>query len=124
MRLSDEEFGTVFEEAIRSSPKGFGRYLDELAIDVESMPDAATCEEVGVRDPRMLLGLYRGTPLTQRHVEAPYRYPERIVIYKDNIERMCRSRRRMIEQIRKRVLQEIGRHFGLDEQQLRELGYG
>ena len=124
MRLSDDEFEAVVDEAIRSIPDGFNHYLEELVVDIEPMPDAATCEDVGVRDPRTLLGLYRGTPLTERHVEAPYRYPERIVIYKDNIERMCRSRHRMIDQIRKTVLHEIGHHFGLDEHQLRELGYG
>ncbi|GMU23808.1 MAG: hypothetical protein AMXMBFR13_38860 [Phycisphaerae bacterium] len=124
MHLSDEEFELVVEDAIASIPEGFHRYLEDLAIDVEDMPDELTCEEVGVRDPRGLLGLYRGTPLTHRHVEDPYRYPERIVIYQRNIERMCKSRRQMVDQIRKTVLHEIGHHFGLSERQLRELGYG
>jgi len=111
------------DEAVRSIPPGFNRYLEELVIDVEDMPDEATCEELNLRDTRTLLGLYRGTPLTHRHVDAPYRYPERIVIYQRNIERMCRSKRRMVTQIRRTVLHEIGHHFGLSERQLRELGY-
>jgi len=124
MRLSDEEFEAIVEEAIRSIPAGFDKYLDEIAIDIEPMPDDATCEEMELRDRRSLLGLYRGTPLIDRHVEQPYRYPERIVIYQRNIERLCRSKRAMVRQIRKTVLHEIGHHFGLDEHQLRELGYG
>ncbi len=124
MRLSDEEFEAVVEEAVESIPAGFNRYLEEIVVDVEEMPDEATCREVGVRDPRSLLGLYRGTPLTLRQVEVPYRYPERIVIYQRNVERVCRSKRRMVEQIRRTVLHEIGHHFGLNERQLRELGYG
>ena len=87
------------------------------------MPDEAVCRELKIRNPRSLLGLYRGTPLPRRHVDAPYRYPERIVIYKANIERICRSRNQMIEQIRRTVLHEVGHHFGLDEQQLRQLGF-
>lgn len=124
MRMSDEEFADVVEEAIASIPEGFAEYLEDVAIDVEDMPDRRTCEDVGIDDPRTLLGLYRGTPLTDRNVEAPYRYPDHIVIYQRNIERFARSRRKMIEQIRKTVLHEIGHHFGLDETQLRELGYG
>jgi len=124
MLLSNEEFERVVEEAIESIPPGFDQYLDEIAIDIEDMPDQAICDEVGVRDRRHLLGLYRGTPLTRRQVEQPYRYPERIVIYQRNIERQCRSRRQMVQQIRKTVLHEIGHHFGLNERQLRELGYG
>ena len=124
MHLSEEEFEAVIEQAIESIPPGFNKYLEEIVVDVEDMPDEATCRQVGIRDPRTLLGLYRGTPLNQRHVEAPYRYPERIVIYKLNIERMCRSKQKMVAQIRKTVLHEIGHHFGLSERHLRELGYG
>lgn len=123
MRLSDEAFATVVEEAVASIPAGFSRYLEDLAVDIELMPDKETCESLHLRDPRSLLGVYHGTPLTRRHVEDPCRYPERIVIYQRNIERMCRSKRRMVEQIRRTVLHEIGHHFGLSEQQLRELGY-
>ncbi|HPD30624.1 MAG TPA: metallopeptidase family protein [Sphaerochaeta sp.] len=121
--MSDDEFELVVDEAIQSIPEGFHRYLQDIAVDIEEMPDEDTCREMGIGDPRSLLGLYRGTPLTERHVEDPYRYPERIVIYKQNIERMCKDRRRMIRQIRKTVLHEVGHHFGLDERQLRELGY-
>ena len=110
-------------EALDSIPEGFHKYLQEVAVDVEDMPDAAVCRDLKIRDPRTLLGLYHGTPLTKRHVEAPFRYPERIVLYKANIENMCRSRARMVEQIRKTVLHEVGHHFGLGERQLRELGY-
>jgi predicted Zn-dependent protease with MMP-like domain len=124
MRLSDEEFEMVVEDAIASVPEGFTRYLEDLAIDIEDSPDELTCQELCLRDPRGLLGLYRGIPLTSRHVEDPYRYPERIVIYQRNIERVCRTREQMVEQIRKTVLHEIGHHFGLNERQLRELGYG
>jgi len=124
MHLSEEEFEAVVDQAIQSIPAGFDCYLEDLVVDVEDMPDRATCEQLGVGDPRSLLGLYRGTPLTNRNVQAPYRYPERIVIYQRNIERVCRSKRRMLAQIRKTVLHEIGHHFGLTEHQLRELGYG
>lgn len=124
MRVSDDEFDQLVERAIDSIPEGFLPYLDEIAIDVEDAPTPATCRDLDIEDPRGLLGYYHGTPLPHRHVEAPYRYPERIVIYKRNIERMCRTRPQIVSQIRKTVLHEIGHHFGLDEAQLRALGYG
>lgn len=123
MHLSDEDFELVVEDAISSIPEGFSRYMEDLAVDIEEMPDETTCKEMRVRDPRGLLGLYRGTPLTKRHVDDTYRYPERIIIYQRNIERICRSREQMVDQIRKTVLHEIGHHFGLSERQLRDLGY-
>lgn len=124
MRLSDKAFEAIVDEAVQSIPEGFHSYLQDIAIDIEDLPDQATCEDVSVSDPRALLGLYRGTPITERHSDTPYRYPERIIIYQRNIERMCRTRRQMVEQIRKTVLHEVGHHFGLTEQQLRDLGFG
>lgn len=124
MHISDEAFEAVVDDALRSIPAGFHRYLEEIVVDIEDMPDAEVCEDLALDDPRGLLGLYHGVPLTNRSVSAPYQFPERIVIYRRNIQRMCRTRRQMVEQIRKTVLHEIGHHFGLTEQNLRELGFG
>jgi len=124
MRMDEETFSEIVEEALDSIPEGFRGYLKAIVVDIEDQPDEATCREMDIRDPRELLGLYHGIPLTERHVDAPYRYPERIVIYQRNIERICRNRRQMINQIRKTVLHEVGHHFGLTEKHLRDLGYG
>lgn len=123
MQMTNEEFQDVVQEALDSVPEGFHQYLHDIAVDIEDEPDDATCREMKLRNPRELLGLYRGVPLTQRHVEDPYRYPERIIIYQKNIERICRTRQQMLSEIRKTVLHEVGHHFGLNERQLRELGF-
>ena len=124
MRMDEETFAEIVQEALESIPEGFRDYLKDIAVDVEDLPNEATCRQMKVRDRRELLGLYHGTPLTERHVEAPYRFPERIVIYQGNIERICRNRRQMVNQIRKTVLHEIGHHFGMDEEDLDDVGYG
>jgi len=87
------------------------------------MPEVGDCEAGGVDDPRDLLGLYHGTPLTERSLEHGVQLPDRIVIYQRNIERMCRSRSQILREVRKTVFHEIGHHFGLDEDDLAELGY-
>ena len=123
MNVSTDEFRALVERALDGLQEQFLPYLEDLAVDVEPMPDEATLRSVGLTDPRSLLGLYHGTPLTRRSVEHTVRWPERIVIYQRNIERACRTRRQIIHQVRKTVLHEIGHHFGLDEQDLEELGY-
>ena len=72
----------------------------------------------------VLLGYYQGVPLTQKSVSAPFEYPERILIFQANIEACCRTRKEIVQQVRKTVLHEIGHHFGMDEDDLEELGYG
>ena len=123
MRLSEEAFAEVVDEALQDIPEAFKPTLANVVIDVEPMPDRETCRAIGIRNPRALLGLYRGTPLTKRSVEHIAQLPDHITIYQRNIERVCRTRRRMIEQIRRTVFHEVGHHFGMNEQQLRELGY-
>jgi predicted Zn-dependent protease with MMP-like domain len=124
MQLSGDAFSEVVRQALEGIPEGFRPYLEGVAVDVEDEPEEQVWRSLGLAGPRNLFGLYRGTPLTRRHVAAPYRYPDRIVIYQRNIERVCRSRPSMIRRIRQTVLHEVGHHFGLSEQQLRELGYG
>lgn len=123
MRLSQNEFIELVEQALTDIPEALKGYLRDVAIDVEEMPDRRACDQAGVRLPRTLLGLYRGTPLTERSVEQSGRLPDRITIYQRNIERMCRTREQIVEQVRKTVFHEVGHHFGLDEDDLDELGY-
>ena len=124
MRSSPEEFRKLVDQALDELPEQFLPYMEGLAVDIEPMPDQATLRSVGLKDPRALLGLYHGVPLTERSVQQTFRWPERIVIYQDNIQRICRTRRQIVRQIRKTVLHEVGHHFGLTEQDLDELGYG
>jgi predicted Zn-dependent protease with MMP-like domain len=124
MRLSSEEFGGLVEEALRAIPEEFERYLRDVVVEVEPMPDARSCREAELDDPTELLGLYHGTPLTERSVEHALALPDRITIYQQNIERVCHTRREIVDEIRLTVLHEIGHHFGLDEDELDELGYG
>ena len=67
-----------------------------------------------------LLGLYEGVPLTERRDE-PYR-PDRISIYRRNIEAMSSSPRVQAKVVRDTVIHEIAHHFGISDERLDELG--
>ncbi len=123
MRFTTDEFIELVELALTDIPEAFAAYLRDVTIDVEPMPDRQACREAGIANPRTLLGLYRGTPLTGRSVEHNARLPDRITIYQHNIERMGRTREQIVDQVRTTVFHEIGHHFGLDEDDLDELGY-
>jgi predicted Zn-dependent protease with MMP-like domain len=123
MPLSDEEFDGVIQDAIDRLPEQFRERLDEVIIDVMDLPDRDMLREMKVARSG-LLGLYRGVPLPERSVNQIVEMPARIILFKKNIERYCRDRDEMIDQIRVTLLHEIGHHFGFDEQDLDELGYG
>jgi predicted Zn-dependent protease with MMP-like domain len=123
IHISDDEFDQVVEEALESIPDEFEPYLDNVLIEVRPRPDRTLIKTRRV--PRSLLGLYVGVPLEEQGPEhLRTALPDRILIFRDNLRRVCRTRDELIAQIRVTVLHEIGHHFGLDEDRLEELGYG
>ena len=70
----------------------------------------------------LILGLYQGVPLNRRS-HFSMGMPDKISIYKRNIERVCASAVEVRSQVQKTVMHEIGHHFGLNERQIREAGY-
>jgi predicted Zn-dependent protease with MMP-like domain len=124
MKLDPEQFARLVEQALGEVPAQFEPHLANVVIDIEASPDRETLESDELDDPRELLGLYHGTPLTERGAEAEPMLPDRIVLYRQNILLACESEEEIIQEIRTTVLHEIGHHFGLDEDELDELGYG
>ena len=123
IRFSDEEFEELVAEALDSVPAEFLPYLENVIVEVADLPDRETARGLGLKSRRHLLGLYHGVPLTERSVTFSGRLPDRIVLYKLNIEDCSRSREHVVEQVRTTVLHEVGHHFGLDEDELDEKGY-
>jgi predicted Zn-dependent protease with MMP-like domain len=123
IRFSRRAFEELVDRALQEIPASFARYLQNVTIEVEPLPDRASCEMAEVDDPRYLLGFYHGTPLTERSLEMTGAMPDRISIYQRNIEDCCETPEEVMEEIRVTVLHEIGHHFGLSEEDLEELGY-
>lgn len=122
MRVSRATFEQQVTRALEAIPGGFRRFFENLIIEIEDRPDAATCDDLQLDDPRELLGLYRGTPLTDRSVESPD-LPDRVTLYQRNIEAECDTEDELADEIRTTLLHEIGHFFGLDEQDLDDAGY-
>ncbi|RLV47749.1 metallopeptidase family protein [Nocardioides mangrovicus] len=71
-----------------------------------------------------LLGLYEGVPLTERDSSYTFREPDRITVFSRPLLAMCADEAELVEQVRITVVHEIAHHFGIDDDRLRELGYG
>ena len=123
MRLRDEEFAALVQQAVDRLPEEFAAHLHDVAIDIAPAPDADTLRRYDVPRADELLGLYVGVPLTQRSVEHGPRPPDRILIFQHNIEAMCRTRAEVVDEVYRTVFHEIGHHFGLDEDDLFEVGF-
>jgi predicted Zn-dependent protease with MMP-like domain len=122
--VSKERFGELVEQALAELPSPFDEYIEEVPVELRDRPTLRQLQSVGLDSNHLLLGLYDGVPLTQRSVEQSGVRPPVIYIFRDHIELACRSEQELVEQVRKTVLHEVGHHFGMNEQDLDELGYG
>jgi predicted Zn-dependent protease with MMP-like domain len=121
MRVSKEEFEALVEEALEQLPEEFKAALDNVAVMVEEEPSDEDLEgvEIDPEDPDRddLLGLYQGTPLTER--DGFYSaLPDRVLIFRGPILRACETRRQVIREVRETVQHELGHYFGLEEDEL------
>ena len=119
--MSVEDFESAVDDAIDQIPDRLARAMNNVAIFVMEEFEPGPGEEA---DPD-LLGLYEGTPLTERDSwwDAGS-LPDRISIFRQPLLRMCGSREELVEEILVTVIHEVAHHFGIDDERLHELGWG
>lgn len=112
--MERDEFDAVVRNVVKGLPRLLRRKLDNVDIVIEEDPIA----QAG------LLGLYQGVPLKHRGVWYGNVLPDRITLFKANIERLARRPEDVAPLIADVLIHEIGHHLGFDEETLRELGIG
>ena len=122
--VSKARFGELVEQAIAELPEQFAAFLDEVPIEIRQRPSKEMLKKLGLREDELLLGLYTGQSLLDRSVTDMARMPNVIFIFQEDVELVSDSEADLVREIRTTVLHEIGHHFGMDEADLDELGYG
>ena len=116
------EFETLVAEALDSLPDEIQAWLDNVVVVVGERPTREQLAGVGLGPRHSLFGLYVGVPKTHRGFTYGEAVPDKIIIFRQPIEEVCRTPEQIRDQVRRTVLHEIGHHFGLDEGQLRDAG--
>src|SRR5918911_2377741 len=117
-----DDFYELVEQALEGLPQELCALLENVAIVVDDWPEYST-PLVSYDLGDTLYGLYEGVPLTQRGAEYYGTLPDKITIFRGNLERDFLGDE-LEEKIRVTVVHEIAHHFGLDENRLEELGWG
>jgi predicted Zn-dependent protease with MMP-like domain len=139
-REERDRFDALLERVLATLPPRLHELLEEAPLIVEDGPSRELLEEIGMGDAEgeILCGLHSGTPLTERSVSHGHDHPETIHLFRAGIIEMAGGwepwvtddgeevggEERVQEEIRITLLHEIGHHFGLEEEDLEELGYG
>lgn len=127
-------FDDLLESVLAELPSRVTDLLEEIPLIVEDYPSDDVLDDLGV-DPDddtaidNLCGLHSGIPLTERSVMHSGTMPDTIHVFRNGVLNLATGPDGYVDeaelrrQIRITVLHEIGHHFGLDEDDLRNLGY-
>lgn len=113
--VSRADFERLVEQALDDVPGELADLVRNVAVVVEDHPPP---------DDPGLLGLYEGTPLTERDSWYGGVLPDTITIFRLPLLAMCHDADEVRREVVVTVVHEIAHHFGIDDARLHELGYG
>ena len=118
--IEDVLFRQAVAEALDNLPRSIREYVSDVPVLIEDYPsdDLLGRENVSPQ----ILGIYLGVPRTESEVSAQPAHLTQVILFKKNLEKLCRDRDDLIEQIQVTVRHEIGHHLGLSEEDLERLG--
>ncbi len=114
IEMARDRFEDLVAAALDEVPAELSAAMDNCVVLVEDDPP---------HDDPHLLGVYVGTPLTDRDQGYTMALPDRITIFRNPILTMCTSEDEVVEEVHITVVHEIAHHFGIDDDRLHELGY-
>lgn len=107
-----DRFEELVVDALDRLPYSLAARIDNVAVCVEPHHPSED-----------LLGLYEGTPLTEREVYGNMELPDTITLYRDPICAVSADEGELTDQVRITVVHEVAHHFGIDDDALEDLGW-
>src|SRR5262249_6103375 len=114
-------FEGLVAEALQSIPIRFRAAMKNIVIVVEDEPSRDLLRELEIDPPDTLLGLYQGTPLTERQWAYGNALPDRVLIFQGPHERAADDEDDLVVAIGETLIHEIGHYFGLSEEEIEEI---
>ncbi len=122
-------FDKQVEWVLARQPRKILRLLDEVPLHVEDRPSSKLMRELGVARDDELYGLFSGVAIDERY-ERNQSTPNCVMIFRKGLFTSAFdteghfSRDELREQIRITILHELAHFHGMDEDEIRAIGYG
>jgi len=125
VRVSDEEFKWMTDEALATLPKEYVKGMKNVAILYERDVSPERRQQMKLPPNQTLFGLFEGiTRLQQAEASGAFgsvTLPNRITLFIDPLSRSVESIPALKEQIRHTLWHEIAHYYGLDHKRIGEL---
>lgn len=122
--MNHHEIRKEVSRTIDKLPRRYREQLHNVEFVVEERPSAELLRAEGL-DPRhdTLYGLYQGVPLPERSPLDPPLLPDKITIFAAPLSEDFPNPEELRQELRLTVLHEIAHYFGMDEEEIEDLGY-
>jgi len=112
--LDQEQFESLVVGELDALADEIVEGLDNVVFVTEDRPEDGSLD---------VLGLYDGVALTERGQYGFGELPDRIILFREPLLAICKSLNELKEQIHITLVHEIAHYYGIDDQQLHELGW-
>jgi predicted Zn-dependent protease with MMP-like domain len=109
------EFERLVTDELDRLPDEMMNGIENVGFVTQSRPDDGSLR---------LLGLYTGVALTRRGQYGHLELPDRIVLYREPLLRISRDLDELRQNVHVTLVHEIGHYYGLDDAELKRLGWG
>ncbi len=114
LRMDAEAFEALVVSELDLLPDEMVDGLDNVVFVVEDRPEDGSLD---------LLGLYDGLALTERGHYGMGELPDRIIVYREPHLARCATEEELRDEVHVTLVHEIAHFFGIDDDQLHELGW-
>ncbi len=116
-------FDRLVRDAIHELPQNLKDRLSNVSVVVEDKPSSSVLGKLRLLPNTLLMGLFQGVPLNKKSVWHSGTLPEKITVYQNNIEAICRSEEEVKRRIIKVVRHEVAHYVGFTEEEIKGMGY-
>ncbi len=114
MEMDTARFEQLVVDELDLLPDEMVDGLDNVVFVVEDRPEDGSLD---------LLGLYDGLALTERGQYGMGELPDRIIVYREPHLAACESIEELRDEVHTTLVHEIAHFYGIDDEQLHELGW-
>ncbi|MFK0241458.1 metallopeptidase family protein [Microbacterium sp. NPDC090281] len=114
MDMDTASFENLVIDELDQLPDDMVEGLENVVFVVEDRPEDGSLD---------LLGLYDGLALTERTQYGMGELPDRIVVYREPHLAQCDSEDELRDEIHTTLVHEIAHFYGIDDEQLHEMGW-
>ncbi|GAB3389230.1 metallopeptidase family protein [Humibacter soli] len=114
MSMDAAEFEQLVIDELDALPDDMVDGIENVAFLVESRPPDGSLS---------LLGEYDGISLTERDRYGFGEMPDRIIVYREPLLSICDDETQLRDEVHVTLVHEIAHYYGIDDEELHELGW-